>query len=100
MCVPIDDPASSDQQGWRPADLPTRLRLVADEYGLDEIERGNLLVELHGTIARGGQFMLRRVEAGDQNFIELWNSIGGMERFDRRRHWWAESRSSFEMAMR
>ena len=69
--------------------------LVADEYGLDEIERGDLLVELHGTIVRGGQFMLRRVEAGDQNFIELWNSIGGMERFDRRRRWWAErSRAS------
>ena len=100
MCVPIDDLDSSAQQGWRPADLPRRLRLVADEYGLDQIERRDLLVELHGTIVRGGQFMLRRVEAGDQNFIELWNSIGGMERFDRRRRWWAESKSSFDVAMR
>jgi hypothetical protein len=29
----------------------------------------------------------------------MWADIGGMERFDRRRRWWAEARPSFEAAL-
>ncbi|MDP9464526.1 MAG: phosphotransferase [Actinomycetota bacterium] len=99
MCVPIDDD-SRVRFGWHPANLPVRLRLVADTYGLDAHERSGLVAALSGSIARGGQFVLRRVEAGDRNFVEMWNSMGGMARFDRRRAWWAESRGEFDTAMR
>ena len=33
--VPIDDDFDQARLGWRPADRPARLRLVADAYGLD-----------------------------------------------------------------
>jgi aminoglycoside phosphotransferase (APT) family kinase protein len=99
MCVPIDD-ESRVRFGWRPADLPRRLRLVADEYGLTAAERAEMVEALDGSIASGGLFVLRRVEAGEQNFIEMWNSMGGMARFDRRRAWWSETRPKFDAAMR
>jgi hypothetical protein len=99
MCVPIDDD-SCIRFGWQPADLPARLRLVADEYGLVADERCELVSALHDTIVRGGEFLRRRVEAGDENFIDMWNSMGGMARFDRRRAWWAETRPRFDAAMR
>ena len=99
MCVPVDDD-SRTRFGWLPADLPRRLRLIADEYGLDAAGRTEMVEALAGTILRGGEFVLRRVTAGDPSFIEMWNSMGGMERFDRRRAWWAVTRPQFEMAMR
>ena len=52
------------------------------------------------SIARGGQFVRRRVEAGDTNFIAMWNEMGGIERFDRRRRWWAGQRQNFAAALR
>ena len=100
MCVPVDDP-SRTRFGWRNADtdLPRRLRIVADTYGLGADGRTELLSCLDDSIARGGQFVLRRVEAGDPNFIAMWESFGGMARFDRRRAWWAEARADFEAAL-
>lgn len=99
MCVPIDDD-SRVRFGWLPADLPARLRLVADEYGLDADGRRELLVTLDGSMASGGEFVRRRMEAGDPNFIAMWESMGGMARFDRRRAWWADQRAQFATALR
>ena len=99
MCVPIDDDVNAPKLGWQPADRPRRLRLVADAYGLDRAGRDDVLACLDESIARGGEFVLRHVEAGEPGFVEMWNSMGGMERFDRRRAWWAGSRSEFAAAM-
>ena len=99
MCVPIDDD-SRIRFGWRSADLPARLRLVADSYGLEADQRAELVEILSWSIARGGEFLLRRVRAGDRNFIEMWDSMGGMARFDRRRAWWSEARQDFDTALR
>jgi hypothetical protein len=44
-------------------------RLVADTYGLDPSGRRELLDVLDADIARSGEFVRRRVEAGDPNFI-------------------------------
>ncbi|MBI5090308.1 MAG: phosphotransferase [Actinobacteria bacterium] len=98
MCVPIDD-ESRARFGWRSADLPRRLRLVADAYGLSTPQRHELLEGLDEQIERGGLFTLRRVEAGDANFVATWNAMGGMARFDRRRDWWVRSRPEFAAAM-
>jgi hypothetical protein len=99
MCVPIDDDISASRLGWMWADRPARLRLVADVYGLDVTGRRALLEILEGSIERGGQFVRRRVEAGDPNFIAMWNDMGGMERFDRRRRWFGGARDQFVDAM-
>jgi len=99
MCVPVDADVSAARLGWAPADRPARLRLVADAYGLDLPDRRALLEVLADSAARGGQFLLRKVEAGDPNFIKMWNEIGGMSRYDRRRAWWAEHQAAFVRAL-
>lgn len=99
MCVPIDDDESAARLGWSSVDRPARLRLVCDEYGLDGTARAHLLACLDESIARGGEFVRRRVDAGEAAFIEMWESMGGQERFDRRRRWWAEARVDFEAAL-
>ena len=99
MCVPIDDEESRTRLGWCDADLPARLRLVADEYQLDGQGRADIVRALDDSMARGGEFVRRRVEAGDPNFIAMWDAMGGMLRFDRRRAWWETSRPQFSAAM-
>lgn len=100
MCVPIDDDINSTRLGWGDIDRPTRLRLVADAYGLLIQGRSELLDILDDSIARAGEFVRRRVEAGDVNFLTMWNDMGGAERFDRRRQWWSEQRGKFARALR
>lgn len=99
MCVPIDDEINSAKLGWAPSDRPDRLRLVADTYGLDAEARRQLVELLADSMARGGEFVRRRVEAGEPAFIEMWDNMGGAERFDRRRRWWAEVFGDFDRAM-
>jgi hypothetical protein len=48
---------------------------------------------------RGGEFVRRRVEAGDPNFVKMWNDLGGEERFHRRRRWWDGAREGFARAL-
>mgnify|MGYP001399087383 CR=1 FL=1 len=100
MCVPIDDDTNATRLGWEPADRAARLRLVAEAYGLDAAERHDLLRILSISIAQGGQFARRRVEAGDENFVKMWNDMGGAERFDRRRRWWVEHQPRFTDVLR
>jgi hypothetical protein len=100
LCVPVDDEISAARLGWPPADKPARLRLAADAYGLDATGRRHFVEVMADSIARGGQFVRRRVEAGDPNFTRMWQAMGGMERFDRRRRWWAARRRDFDAALR
>jgi len=100
MCVPIDDDINAARLGWEPVDRPARLRLVAEAYGLDAAERHALIEVLSESIERGGEFVRRRVEAGDPSFVRMWNEMGGMERFDRRRRWWLDHRHEFDNAVR
>ncbi len=99
MCGPVDDDVSAARNGWAPADRSARVRLAADAYGLDGDARRELLVVLDESMARSGEFVRARVEAGDPNFIAMWDGMGGQERFDRRRCWWADARPSFERAL-
>lgn len=99
MCVPIDDDVNAARLGWGAVDRPGRLRLVADSYGLDAAGRRTLLATLEDSMAKGGEFVRRRVEAGDPNFIAMWKDMGGVERFDRRRRWWKAHRNDFTRAL-
>lgn len=99
MCVPIDDPVSASRLGWGDQDPPRRLRLVADSYGLDTTDRRDLIELLDRAIEKGGEFVRRRVEAGEPGFVKMWEAMGGHERFDRRRRWWADERHRFDAAL-
>lgn len=99
MCVPVDDDVNSARSGWHPSDRPGRVRLVCDTYGLEAEGRSEVLRCLDRSIERGGEFVRRRAEAGDPGFVQMWSEIGGMERFDRRRRWWATARPAFEAAL-
>ncbi|UDY35892.1 phosphotransferase [Dermatobacter hominis] len=99
MCVPVDDDANADRLGWSRADRPARLRAVADAYGLAADGRAELLACLDHDIAHGGEFVLRHVEAGEPGFVAMWEEMGGMARFDRRREWWASARPAFAAAL-
>ena len=99
MCVPIDDDSNASRLGWASNDKPVRLRIVCDAYGCDESGRAAVLACLSDSIDRGGEFVRRRVEAGEVAFIEMWNSMGGQERFDRRRQWWSDNHQNFADAL-
>lgn len=100
MCVPVDDDVNAAKLGWHPVDRPRRLRLACDAYGLAAEQRSEVLLFLDRSIARGGEFVRRRVDAGEPGFVKMWSEMGGMKRFDRRRAWWATARPSFDAAIR
>ena len=100
MCIPIDDDVNAARLGWEPADRASRLRVVADAYGLDRDARHELFERIAESIARGGAFVRRRVELGDPNFVAMWNEMGGAERFDRRQRWWEDEHARFRACLR
>jgi Phosphotransferase enzyme family len=99
LCLPIEDDVDQARLGWRPADRPARLRLVADSYGLDRGGRAELLTAMSDAIARIEAAVRRSVDAGDPNAVELWNRTGGSERYDRRRRWWTDHLEQFAAAL-
>ena len=84
----------------QPEDLPARLRLIADTYGLGAEDRHALIELLDRPMESGGSFVQRRVEVGDPNFIRMFDEMGGMERYERRLRWWEASRETFVRALR
>jgi hypothetical protein len=100
LCVPIDDHVDQARLGWRPADGPSRLRLVADAYGLDRSGRAELLTAMDDAIARVEAAVRRSVDAGDPNTMAMWDRTGGAERYERRRRWWAGHHDRFAAALR
>ncbi len=99
LWVPIDDEVDRVRVGWRDADRPARLRLIADSYGLDADGRVDLLVPA-GRRDRSREAAVRRsVEAGDPGSVDLWNRTGGRARFDRRRSWWTAHHDQFAAAL-
>jgi Phosphotransferase enzyme family len=99
LCVPIEDDFDQARLGWRPADRPARLRLVADAYGLDGDGRTELLTAMNDAIDRLEAAVRRSVDAGDPNSVEMWNRTGGSERYDRRRRWWTAHHDQFAAAL-
>jgi hypothetical protein len=99
MCVPIDDDTNAARIGWLPADRPSRLRLIMDIYGIDTDERLETFGEITRSMDQGGEFVRRRVRAGDPNFIKMWNEMGGERRFARRRDWWLHNRDRYLAVM-
>ena len=97
--VPVDGPEGAALLGRGHLDPFRRLRVVADAYGLDGRQRRQLVDVLGEQIRRGGEFVMRRIEAGEQAFIDMWNSMGGAARFDKRREWFAANRHTLLAAL-
>jgi len=93
LCVPIEDDIDQIRIGWQPADRPARLRLVADAYGLDGDGRTQLLGALGDAIDRIEAVARDRADAG------TLARTGGIEKYDRRRRWWADQHDRFAAAL-
>ena len=98
MCVPIDTPEDAARLGLGSFDAFQRLRVVADAYGLPP-GREPFLDVLAEAIETGERFVHRRVEAGEQAFIDMWNHLGGQARYDRRQKWFEHNREQFLHAL-
>jgi hypothetical protein len=98
MCVPIDTPEDAARLGRGALDPFTRLRVVADAYGLPPGREAFVDVLWEG-IDAGATFVRRHVERGEPAFVEMWNTMGGQERYDRRKAWFDEHRDRFVDAL-
>jgi hypothetical protein len=99
LCVPMEDDFDQDRIGWRRADRPARLRLVADAYGLDRDGRAELLTAMSDALARIEAAARRSIDAGDPNTVTRMNRTGGIEKYDRRRRWWSDHHDQFAAAL-
>ena len=98
MCIPLDTPEDAAVWGWGPMDPIRRLRLVADSYGLPP-GREELVRVIEASLARGGEFVRRRVERGEPAFVEMWERMGGEARYAHRRDWFTQNRSRIVEAL-
>jgi hypothetical protein len=94
MCVPLDAPNDLGRSGRSGLDPFTRLRLVADTYGLPP-GRDELVGLIAERFEHGGDFVQRRVDAGIPAFVQMWQEAGGRERYERRRLWFESERERF-----
>ena len=98
MNVPMDTDEDAALLGWTPGGTARRLRIVADAYGLAP-GRSAFLDALAAGVERGGQFVQRRLDEGNEAFREMVAAYGGMARFDRRRAWFASERERLADAL-
>lgn len=99
MCVPIDTDEDAARTGRAGLDPFTRLRVVADAYGLAPGERPDLVEALVTQADHGGAFVRRRVDAGEPAFVAMWEQMGGQQRYDRRARWLSTNRARFVDAL-
>lgn len=99
LCVPIEDDFDQHRIGWLPADRAARLRLVADAYGLEPGGRAELLTAVTDALTRIEAAARRSIAAGGSNTVAMLSRRGGIEKFDRRRHWWSAHYDKFAAAL-
>ena len=104
MCVPVADDEYAESLGFAPGDRAVAVRAVCDAYDdaggeLGQEGRREMLDVLDRSIARSGEWVRAKAEAGHPGFVEMWASVGGQETYDRRRRWWSEERHRFAAAL-
>ncbi|MGW2464017.1 phosphotransferase [Streptomyces sp. NPDC004457] len=97
--VPMLDPVSAAAVHPPGLDVPARLRILADGYGLPEEGRAELpgVVEQATEVCRA--FVARRVADGDPVYLQALAERGGWERWDRLQTWLAEHLETFTAAL-
>ena len=100
MWVPLDTEDDAARWGRSGLDPFRRLRVVVDSYGLPP-DRSEFLKVVGESIreARTGGFVRRQAESGHQAFIDMAETMGGLERYERRHHWFERNRQRFAEAL-
>ncbi|MFF4345323.1 phosphotransferase [Kitasatospora sp. NPDC001540] len=98
--VPVLDPATAAETDRAHLEVPHRLALFADAYGLPPGDRLALpsVLEQATAVCRG--FVARRVAAGDAAFTAYFEAYGGWSRWDRLQSWLAGQRPLLERRLR
>jgi len=99
LCVPFEHEFDKARMDWKPAAGPARLRLVADEYGLDQAGRAQLLGAIDDAMAVIERVVRRSVQQ-DGAAAAAFDEQGGLAKYDRRREWCARHREAFSAALR
>ncbi|MEV7682611.1 phosphotransferase [Streptomyces sp. NPDC088341] len=93
--VPMLDPESAAALYPAGLDVPKRLRLLADSYGLSPQQRAELpgVIELATASCRA--FVADRVADGDPVYTQALSERGGWQRWDRIQEWLVAHRETF-----
>ncbi|MFJ6012680.1 phosphotransferase [Streptomyces sp. NPDC092952] len=97
--VPMRDPGSEPAPYPAGLDVPARLRILADGYGLSARDRADLpaVIEQATEVCRA--FVARRVAAADPAYLQALAERGGWDRWDRVQTWLADHRETFTAAL-
>ncbi|MFJ5881664.1 phosphotransferase [Kitasatospora cineracea] len=98
--VPVLDPATAAETARAHLEVPPRLALFADAYGLSPADRLALPSVLEQATSVCRAFVARRVAAGDAAFVAHFDSYGGWARWDRLQSWLADRRPLLERRLR
>ncbi len=93
LWVPYEHEFDCERMGWIVADRPARLRLIADEYGLDATGRRRFLTAIDDALVG-----IERV--GRSMPPAVMNQQGGLAKYDRRADWLARHTEAFADALR
>ncbi|KDN87292.1 aminoglycoside phosphotransferase family protein [Kitasatospora cheerisanensis] len=85
--VPVLDPDTAAETGRAHLEVPRRLRLFADAYGLSAADRAALPAVLAEATAVCRAFVGRRIAAAEPAFVAYFDSCGGWSRWDRLQAW-------------
>lgn len=98
--IPMLDPASAAAlYPGGPLDVPLRLRVLADNYGLSARERTELPHVVEQTTAVCRAFVAARVSDGDPVYTRVLAERGGWARWDRIQRWLTTGRDTFTTAL-
>ncbi|MFC5658729.1 phosphotransferase [Streptomyces nogalater] len=97
--VPMLDPTSAAPLYPAGLDAPTRLRVLADGYGLSPRERVDLPGIIEEATATCRAFVAGRVAHGDPVYARALAERGGWQRWDRIQEWLVTHRQVFTTAL-
>ncbi|MFE3855032.1 phosphotransferase [Streptomyces griseorubiginosus] len=97
--VPMLDPVSAAVLHPADLDVPTRLRILADGYGLSPRERAELPGVIEQATASCRAFVAGRVADGDPVYTRALSERGGWRRWDRVQAWLVAQRGVLTAAL-
>ncbi|MGW5350657.1 phosphotransferase [Streptomyces sp. NPDC004031] len=97
--APVLDPATAAAQYPTAPDPFTRLRVLADSYGLSGADRAALPATVEEATAAGRAFVTARLASGDPTYVRAHAERGGWERWDRLQSWQTAHRDHFTAAL-
>jgi Ser/Thr protein kinase RdoA (MazF antagonist) len=97
--VPMLDPTSAAVLYPAGLDIPARLRILADGYGLSPQERTELPGVIEQATASCRAFVADRVADDDPLYTQALAEHGGWQRWDRIQEWLVAHREMFRAAL-